>query len=93
MPGRVTLFDRLALAVGGAVVGYVSGLALGGTAFLPIGATLNLNPVIAGRFFFYYLPIGIGATSALGAALVPEWTANSIAKIWELVVTMCRMLP
>jgi hypothetical protein len=93
MPERVTLFDRLALAVGGAVVGYLSGLALGGAAFLPACAfgVAKLGPA-AGRFFLYYLPIGISATSALGAAILPRYTADGIGKIWQLTVALARSM-
>jgi hypothetical protein len=90
---RTTLFDRLALTVGGAVVGYLSGLALGFVALMPacMVGLAKLDPA-SGHFFFYDLPIGISATSALGAAVAPEWTADGIAKLWHLVVALWRAM-
>ena len=88
---RITLFDRSALAVGGAVIGFLSGLALGFVAFLP-ACVLGLAKLgtASGHFFFYDLPLGIGATSALAAALAPEWTADCVAKLWHLIVALWR---
>jgi hypothetical protein len=90
-PERVTLFDRLALAVGGGVLGYLSGLALGGVAFMPamVFGGAKLVPAAA-RFLFYYLPFGSSAASALGAAILPHPTADGIAKIWQLIVELAK---
>ena len=90
---RVTLFDRLALCVGGAVVGYLSGLALGLVAFLPacVFGLVKLDTA-SGHYFFYDLPIGISVMSAFGAVLAPRWTADGIAKLWHLVVALWQIM-
>jgi hypothetical protein len=89
----MSLFDRLALSVGGTVVGYLSGLALGLVAFWPacLFGLVKLDTA-SGHYFFYDLPIGISVMSALGAALAPQWTADGIAKLWHLVVALWRLM-
>jgi hypothetical protein len=90
---RVTLFDRVALCVGGAVVGYPSGLALGLMAFwLACLFGLVRLDTGSGHYFLYDLPIGVSVMSALGAVLTPRWTADVIAKLWHLVVALLQVM-
>ena len=91
---RVTLFDRLALCVGGTVVGYLSGLALGLVTFWPacLFGLVKLDAAASGHFFFYGLPAGIGVMSALGAMFAPRWVAEGIAKLWHLVVALWQIM-
>ena len=89
---KVTLFDRAALLICGAVIGYLSGLALGWASFLFFGAVAGLfGPRLSvGTIFFYDLPLAIMGISAIGCAALPKQTATFVTSIWRVVVALSR---
>jgi ABC-type lipoprotein release transport system permease subunit len=84
---QISLFDRVALAVCGAVLGYISGLGLGWTLMFVCGATglFAINPT-TGKFFFYYLPLAITLLSATGFAFRANMITTFLATIWRAVI-------
>jgi hypothetical protein len=89
---RITLFDRFALAVAGAVLGFLSGLALGWTLFFFLGAKVGLfGPTTAtGKLFFYQMPLTVSLISAAGFIFFPKKFGGLLATIWHLIVGLSR---
>jgi hypothetical protein len=85
----VTLFDRLALAVAGAVIGYPTGLVLGWALFFLFGQLFGPS-LTAGKVFFYYLPMLITAISIAGFVIFPKSIGVLLAKLWRIALALSR---
>jgi len=86
---RATLFDHLALAVAGAMIGCLTGLVLGWALIFFFGRLLGPGLVIS-KLCFYYLPMITTVISIVGFVIFPKDIGAFVAKLWRIALTLSR---
>lgn len=82
----ITLFDRVAIGFGAAVLGYGAGLAAAISFTLDMLADASGQTAGIWALLYYKMPIVFGLFSGVAGFFFPVAWANGLGEVWRIVI-------